>query len=341
LLQVSGAMKFQYHVFATYFATAIGETNMPGLGGSRPSFQPRALMSQEKAAVCWINAMQFGPFLAQAGLAINSATDDCRAGWGNQPRACATDVLQVVSSLAFTGGFIAAAVEKCGDSPDALAAECAKDISNLIGSVTRMGTGTAEITKECPAAAGWHPYKWVDPAKKGAMIGVCVVDSVQATWYLARAGLLINSAIIECKDDADGVDVDACAARATGIVNSISAAATFIVSAVHQCTYGKDHGTGCAAAALKLVTSLSGIATHALDVNSHCVKQVEDPYSRRLVNATGVGEETLSLPKLNAEEVAHLATLNITEDEMAADPVRVIRSWKFEKKHVENPHLVV
>merc|ERR1712137_728039 len=99
--------------------------------------------------------MKFGPYLAQAGLAIDKATGDCR-GDHHTPHECAADILDTVSSVSYTAAFIAAAVEKCGPAVNAKAAKCAENIADLIASVTSMGASTSAITKDCPAAV--HPY---------------------------------------------------------------------------------------------------------------------------------------------------------------------------------------
>merc|ERR1712039_276425 len=102
-----------------------------------------------------------------------------------------------------------------------------------------------------------------------------------------------------------------------GVVASFVTAAHFLTAALNDCNYGFNFAVACASDVLKLTAVVNGIAMKALAIHGKCGA----PTTRRLSNATHGSPES---PSLSDVEVAYLAKLNMTEEEMIVDPKRVI-----------------
>jgi len=206
-------------------------------------------------------------------------------------------------------------------------ASCANSITSLITTIISAAATSGKIAGDCPAATSGAPVK---ESQKVVKYGGCVVDVWQASWFLARVGILINSAVIEC--DGNNGDKSKCGVRASGIVASFVAAAHFITAAVNHCGPNYDYGLACASHVLKLVAVLDAVAMAAVGIDNSCVEKS----SRRLANST-VESSLPSIGSLDDDERAILAKMNLTEEDMYADPRRVIVALRQqEQKMVTN-----
>jgi hypothetical protein len=234
-----------------------------------------------------------------------------------QKRECAADVGNIIKSFSWVSAFISSAVNDCGvfagNLPDQQA-KCAADVSSVVGAVGALAMGGAGIAAACDpngvgpkntanyenngilldyktATALARPpqeqapptgYLTTDQMSRSqrdysATTAMCVVYSLQSTWFLARAALGIDSATRDCT----GNYVQAkCAATASGIVAAFSAATSYIAGAAATCSHGvHTTGAGCAAYVSMVTAGMAAIASSAAAASLDCTGL---PITRRL-----------------------------------------------------------
>merc|ERR1712151_1231800 len=135
-------------------------------------------------SVCMASTMGFGPALTKAGLQIDASVSSCS---GPDKLACVVNVLDVVESCAWVAAYITAAAGECTDSEDR---HCAAGITALVASIVAASQASSAVAYHCP--------KHDQAGEEGLNIGSCVVDSWEAAWALAKAGILIDAATIDC-----------------------------------------------------------------------------------------------------------------------------------------------
>lgn len=282
-----------------------------------------------RRSMCAIAGLDFGPAITKAGLQVDAATKDCV---GNDKLACAVDVLDVVESAAWISAYIVAVTGECTEDAGRT---CSSGIAGMVAATVAASQASAGIAANCPKAVenGGHPY--IPRHKKPVSIGNCVIDSWEAAWAVARAGILINSAVIHC--GAGFEKQDQCTLDALGVTSSIVASAHFILAATNDCRYGFSYGVACAHFTTKLVAALTDIHAATLVVVRKCGENPKpsdlqyyktDHLQRRLTNAT---QESLLNAPLSDRERAYLAKLNLTEEDASSNPLKVLRLMKIER----------
>merc|ERR1712176_700731 len=147
---------------------------------------------------------------------------------------------------------------------------CTDSITALVSNIVAASQASTGIAYSCPKHS-------LDGGNPGVAGGSCVVDSWEAAWALARAGILINAAVINCEPGAS----TKCTLDALLVTSSIVSTAHFVLGAVNNCQAGFSHGVACAQASTKLVASLTDISAAAIGVEAAC-----GDGSRRLANTT-------------------------------------------------------
>lgn len=170
---------------------AAGSTRGPTHPGARNvSWQARDLMDQDERAgysdllgsihdadldiaQCTIDVAQAVYSLGEAGTAISAAAKVCdeqwvepwqdmygKTGWIEQsqtvnsgPATCAAAAASVMSSLVFSGAFLADAAANCALGYD-IKAQCTTDVSWLVGSLSGLASAGAGITQTCEHEKG-------------------------------------------------------------------------------------------------------------------------------------------------------------------------------------------
>eukprot|EP00927_Polykrikos_kofoidii_P008924 TRINITY_DN13720_c0_g1_i1.p1 TRINITY_DN13720_c0_g1~~TRINITY_DN13720_c0_g1_i1.p1 ORF type:complete len:326 (-),score=43.74 TRINITY_DN13720_c0_g1_i1:120-1097(-) len=279
---------------------------------------------------CVFDALQATTYLSQAGIAIDHSTRGCNPINGEELVGCGVDVLNVVESLGFVSMFLSDSVSQCdlSDSLDHDAGDCATAIVGLIASIADMGQGGTAIAADCTKS---NPSAFVfgAPALQqairaardfGSETAFCVVYATQSAWWLARAGLNINSAVSLC--EAGTIAVADCAAKVAGVIGSFVATASYASGIASQCSHGWNRAAGCSSDVTKIIASLAGVASTASAVHSACTGLTST--DRRLLvdeaNATSIQMSLLD------HEKEQLAILHLTEEDMKRDPQRVIRA---------------
>merc|ERR1719450_1067626 len=104
------------------------------------------------------------------------------------------------------------------------------------------------------------------------------MDSVQATGFLARAGLQITAATKTCLPQLQGDDftATACAADAAGIFSSFGWVATYLSLAASHCAFTVNLPAICAATVAGTVADFAQVAVQASFVAAHCTKKAGD-----------------------------------------------------------------
>jgi len=265
---------------------------------------------EAKGAACFFDSAQATTFLAQAGTSVDQSTRDCvKAGIESDPKGeavCAADVGNILKSFAFTTSFLASAINSCGmfsgAKPD-VKAQCTADITGLVGAISAIEMGGSGIEAFCnPDGKG--PYRAAEtagqhvdgrasldnplqadkynpnPATQNykqrhytATTAYCVIYSAQSTWFLARAGLNINAAAEACEDKANNEAM--CAATASAVVSSFSAAVSYISGAAETCAHSiKVPGAACAAHISMVTAGMAGIAAAGASVSKSCTEAI-------------------------------------------------------------------
>lgn len=291
-----------------------------------------------KESLCSIGNMDFGPAITKAGLKIDAATVDCV---GPNTLACAVDITAVIESASWIAAYIVSVMGDCTNNVDG---PCAKGIAGLVAAIVSSSQASASIALTCPKASEGKGIVSAGDELKPVRIGSCVVDSWQSVWFVARAGILINSAVINCGKDAGS---DVCILDSLGVTKSIVAAAHFILGAVNNCQAGPmDYGVACGSSVAKLVASLTGVSASSLAVSNACggaaplVAPLPISFSqggdRRLSNATSQVSETLSVAERN-----YLAKLNLTEEDLASNPMKVVRLLEAQRASLPKASSIV
>merc|ERR1711862_885296 len=171
--------------------------------------------------------------------------------------------------------------------------------------------GSAATAAFCPKAAA---NAAVPEGAKAVGIGNCMVNSWEAAWALAKAGILINSAVITCggMDDAGQCQFDA-----LGVLSSVVTTAHFVLGAVNDCRYGFSYPAACAQMIMKVVGSIADMTSNAMAVTQACASDDSAATTRRLMDTP-----------LDARALAYLAKLNMTEDELRTNPRRAMLAMK-------------
>lgn len=111
--------------------------------------------------------------------------------------------------------------------------------------------------------------------------GSCALNVVQASNYLARAGLMIDQATKTCTAPrltgySSLYKKQACAANAVGVFSSVGWVATFLSLAASECSRNVNLNALCAATIEGLISALAGIAVEANIAAANCLKGAEN-----------------------------------------------------------------
>lgn len=240
---------------------------------------------QLKTAECVFHALQAALYLSEAGSAINSASVNCPEGLkhGSQPSTigqrrgerasmvCAVEIQAVLSSFGWAAYFLASAVSTCG--VDNLVADCAAQATGLTTSFVNIAESATGMAVDCDKK---DLITWATKTKANVEskffkgrghqeTAYCVLDPIQATYWLARAGLTIQNAVADCVSSQEN-----CAADGLFIVMSFGWAAGFIAMAASDCADYTNMKAMCASDAAGVVASVTMAAGEAIFVDTSC-----------------------------------------------------------------------
>eukprot|EP00928_Gymnodinium_smaydae_P053331 TRINITY_DN37343_c0_g1_i1.p1 TRINITY_DN37343_c0_g1~~TRINITY_DN37343_c0_g1_i1.p1 ORF type:complete len:348 (+),score=26.10 TRINITY_DN37343_c0_g1_i1:115-1044(+) len=278
---------------------------------------------------CVLDTLQASTYLSQAGTAVDQATRTCAKvaldqatslGIGARGEAaCAMTVGAMIKSFGFSASFLSAAVNQCGvlsGTHGSKAAQCAADITGLVGAIGTLEMGGAGTYVACdPNGVGLPrppnlaaPPPGVPPTQMTAQqrdyastTASCAIYSIQSAWFIARAGLSINAAVTNCKPEQPKA---ACAASVSGILASLSAVSSYVSGAAATCSRSVNvPGAGCAAVVSMLTAGLSAIAATASSASLSCAQAqdeqgVAETWDRRLREQLNVSDNVTQQTQL-------------------------------------------
>jgi hypothetical protein len=125
-----------------------GPTAGSALGGSRVE------IAQQYEAMCAFDVGQTTMFLAQAGMQINSAVNDCsdyslKEGGKHAKAMCAVDTAGVIKSFGFVASLISFAVSNCPVLQRNLDAECSGAIADMVTGISGLAAAGAAFRDTC------------------------------------------------------------------------------------------------------------------------------------------------------------------------------------------------
>merc|ERR1711953_550303 len=119
----------------------------------------------------------------------DAAVQDCPS---DNKMACAVDILAVVESAAWIAADITAVIGDCTKDESQV---CNSGIAGMVLSITAAAEASSAMALNCPKSVGRRRRPYGETSHP-VQVGNCVIDSWESAWAIARAGCLINSAVI-------------------------------------------------------------------------------------------------------------------------------------------------
>ncbi|CAE8630075.1 unnamed protein product [Polarella glacialis] len=243
---------------------------------------PLTVDRQFELAECVINVDQAALYIAQAGLTIYAADSDCSPdnlhapGANNTERACAADILNVLTSFGWTATYLATAASECAETVSSLAT-CAADVTWLVTSFSEIATASASIAVDCvkdeaslDRAAERRLIAGVSESltaeDRKVDIASCVVDVNMAAGYLVRASKQIHDGVKDCpKGDTQGCFVDV-----NNVISSFAWVIQFLTYAASDCGESALQDAACAGDIADLVAGVTSLNAAAMSLTNGC-----------------------------------------------------------------------
>eukprot|EP00928_Gymnodinium_smaydae_P092245 TRINITY_DN76068_c0_g1_i1.p1 TRINITY_DN76068_c0_g1~~TRINITY_DN76068_c0_g1_i1.p1 ORF type:complete len:365 (+),score=91.24 TRINITY_DN76068_c0_g1_i1:56-1150(+) len=221
---------------------------------------------QAEIALCTIDVAQSAAYLAQAALAIQSASHACPDGTEAE---CTAVVGGILLSFLWTASYLSEAANACGVTTNQKAA-CAADVTCLAANLGDVVSCSATMSFSCHSY-DLHPA--VPPAvvvpdsdeRKSAQ-AACSFDAVQGASYLGKAGLSIRESALDCPVG----EKQSCAVDVLNLISSFAWAAQFFAQMGSDCPIEANVNAACGAAISDLVAAVSSLAACGTDIGRAC-----------------------------------------------------------------------
>jgi len=236
--------------------------------------------SEIKDAKCGFHVGQTVLYLTEAGLAIGDAAQDCPQIWKsgkaiqgrrkgkNAINVCAIDIMAIFAGFGWTSFFISDMASMCTTWGKPMpGSECAADITAIIAALLDLGEAAAGVPADCKlvnlkqAAHKMHTH-WSRKhgVKPKSEVGWCVIDPIQASYWLFRAALFIKNSEKHCPK---GEWAD-CSIDALYAVSSFGWAAGFLAMAASDCAPAMNSKAQCAGDITDLVAAVTMVSAQSI-----------------------------------------------------------------------------
>merc|ERR1719507_304605 len=297
---------------------------------------------------CMFDALLAMQYLGQAGVAITQGVRDCDHG-KDGVSACTTDVSNAVASFGFVATFLSAMMNECPIRDNMGFAQrgigelykttrrtmCAEQSSRLVASLASISAGAAGISEMCmpgkarsnrglPPAGGRRLDSVGFVKDRKLDVASCVFDTVGATFYLARAGVVIDEAAQLCGERFGSPAK--CASSVSAVVEAFGYVGMFLANSVAQCAreaglpLDEAFEATCAADISQVVAGLSGIAESGSAMAVSCGDDETVPFNQKFGHH---GLRHLTTSSLTAE----LNASNVAFHDLANGDRRKLRAW--------------
>jgi len=215
-------------VDTTGLALQLQEVMNESTNGSMNGEEAKVRKEQEELqlAFCVIDVLQATVSLGQAGVGITEATKTCRPRLNPntgeyvvpRPAECSLTITYILTTLGHVAVFLSAAASQCAKSVN-LGAYCAMDVASIVTGLSLLGEARPSMALYCERGPGPEPAKPVNESladraksdvekdraegdkeeRRNIEIAMCVLDILQASKYLARAGAMVEEVMFTCQ----------------------------------------------------------------------------------------------------------------------------------------------
>jgi len=249
-----------------------------------------ARTSEAKASCTASVAGVVTAFSYAAGF-LAEAASDCKSSMqivnieAVKEAACAADIATFLASLGLLANSAVGASETCrGRLPDAVdrLADNTRRLYDTEPLQNSPAAGTASQDLQNQQLNNILEHKITSPFEaknktlheRSGEIAMCFFDVGQATFFMARAGLMINAAVADCSRfelRTGGKHAKArCAVDVRKVIASFSFVASGISYASFHCPFWKTVAPACAGAIANLIAALSEIAAVSASFQATC-----------------------------------------------------------------------
>jgi len=258
----------------------LGTANGQGVDTEEEFVDPEGAKATE-TATCVFDALQASGYLAQAGQLISASEVSCKeSGHGVHPTECAAGVSGVVAAFANAAAFMGAAVSNCAGWPN-FPSLCAADSIGVVASVAEIIQGSTGLYSNCDHAGGAPIVRRLlesnesfevrrlqrTQAQNNALAG-CVINTIQGTLWIGRAGLVIESFQHTCKPGPDWKY--ACAASSLALLASLGNVASYFAAVSAQCAKEDNKPAKCAADIAQIFAASNALANAGVNMRETC-----------------------------------------------------------------------
>jgi hypothetical protein len=221
-------------------------------------------------------------YLVEACLAITDAAQDCpkiNNGTNNVTESgkfnkytkltCAVDIMAVFAGFGWTSYFIAAMCQSCraGGGPALPGSMCAADVLAMVAALMDLGEGATAVGMDCKWATNTtqelldasHIYH-NGTAPDQTALGWCVIDPIQAAYWLARAAVFIIGATKSCPTG----DWEDCSIDTLYVISSFGWAAAFLAMAASDCATQMNAKAQCAGDISNLLAAVTMVSAQGI-----------------------------------------------------------------------------
>lgn len=256
--------------------------------GAIPTAYPQT--KEMRTAKCVLHVGQAALYFAEAGNNIAAATRDCgvikKGRFAGHHKAiavaghhrgqdakltCAVDIEAVIVSFGWAAFFLADAANYCGKE-STVKMSCASNSIAMATALFGLAHAATGIPLDCPgqtvfdvAKSKMHKPKPVNTSAPEALT-FCILEPIHASYWLARAGMIIQNAVIACHY----MGQQACAMKVLDVISAFGFVAAFLASAVSDCQAIINTRALCAADLIGLISALSTTAAEGMAVHAAC-----------------------------------------------------------------------
>jgi len=292
---------------------------------------------KEKATIaeCVFNVLQASDQVAALAANIKDATRTCTATTkpkGTSGKVCAVNIGAIFFSISTIAGALSLAAQNCADTFSTnVGALCAGAVSGIVANVAQLASMSALVSATCDPnnidkiTPGAVPHNFGQPASDRRLGQVnstaaegrrllfgggiaadatqCVIDATSIAWWLAQAGLAINSAAnpdaaASChlygnkhvKGNAYRYSQSLCTVDVAGAIFAFGQAIEYLQLAASHCTDQLNLRAMCGAGIDGIFSSFAGFATSGSAVYTAC-HVYQDPKAKAALTAAGLSDK--------------------------------------------------
>uniref|UniRef100_A0A7S2LDM3 Uncharacterized protein n=1 Tax=Zooxanthella nutricula TaxID=1333877 RepID=A0A7S2LDM3_9DINO len=238
--------------------------------------------TQVKDAKCAIHGFQATLYLIEGALAINNAAVNCpqvkKAGGValvgprrhmEAANTCAVDIMGILAGLGWTAFFISAMCSQCGPTATALpGSTCAADVTAMIAALMDLGEASSAVGMDCRHDHLKTLFRKAWAAHEGQQaktnLGFCVINPIQASYWLFRAALFIKGAVKACPKG----EWESCSIDILYVISSFGWTAGFIASTVSDCATSVNQNALCTSDITDMIAALTMVSAQGIAFKS-------------------------------------------------------------------------